>query len=245
MSHHICSNTTLQFSSSSYSSDNGEEMIIDYKPFDTSNCTCFFCQIGMIHRIEIESSSASTSKNNEPKKMKKKNTTKSQSKNDITKLVKNRKLGRKYFTSSDDTFSRDDIEYQLNIANYEARVAKREQQQISGHLGSYGEYFYTYEWSLTTYDNLFTLNLIELCCLTQTPDFREFRKKQQQLQGNYSRYPELDSPIPILIAFEKMASNHGRRLRLVDITDKSIFDFFVKHRHYSVQSDDSNCLIDK
>ncbi len=238
MSGLTCNNVSLSLSGSL-----DDNMNIDYKPFDTVGCNCFFCQVGVIEKTTTPA----------PTPTKKKVTTIEKKTKPQTKPTGITRYRKKFFTMQDKFYARDDVEYQLNMANYDAKT--KNTKKVQGHLGPNGEYFYIYEWSEQSYDDIWTLNLIELCDLSQTPEYREYRRNQRLVQHlqprrNFSAkmrddQQELDSPIPVLIAFEKMASDHGRRLRLVDVTDVELFNFFVKHRYYSVQSDDSNCLIDK
>ncbi len=215
----------------------------EFKPFDTKDCSCMsclFCQIGLITNYKTNQTRRSS---NHPSSTRKQQQQQQQ----------HQPCKRKYFTPQDIGYSRSDVEYQLNMANYDAKQSNT--KRVKGHLGPHGEYFYVYEWSTKAYDGVSTLNLIELCDLSQTPEYKAYRKNLQRFDGNYTKMrvknlsssieSELDSPIPVLIAFEKMASDHGRRLRIVNITDENLFNFFLLHRRYSIQSNDPTCLIDK
>lgn len=239
------SDLTWRCASLSLSNLSGGTMDIDYRPFNTLDCNCFFCQVDAIDKLTRMTTTTTTTITNKTTTTLKK-TTKKEDQSKATEITRYR---QKYFSLKDKSYARADIEYQLNIANYDAKLKNTKKNQ--GHLGPNGEYFYNYQWSTRAHDGIWTLDLIELCDLTKTPEYREYRRNLQQQHRNQPtiKYEisesDLDSPIPVLIAFEKMASNHGRRLRLVNVTDEKLFHFFIEHRYYSIQSNNPMCLIDK
>ncbi len=143
----------------------------------------------------------------------------------------------------------DYIETQVILAN---RDAKHDNQStISGRLGFYNEYYFEYEWSPTTHDGYPVLTLSELSYTLSDDDERVIKKSMathpssQNTRLQKYHHCITSSPLPYLIAFEKLASSSGRRLRISNIFNDSIRSYLMANRGYSVQSDDDSSLIDK
>jgi hypothetical protein len=142
------------------------------------------------------------------------------------------------------------IESQVVRSNEAADLGKL--CTISGRLGPYSEYYFEYEWPSITFDGYPVLNLIELSYTLTSVNENLIKKSmanhKQSIQNTRLRKQHKDmvsSPLPYLIAFEKLASSFGRRLRIGSITNDNVRSFLIYHRRYSMQSDDDNSLIDK